>query len=243
MNLCSDKNGLATKQAGDPPILRSDEGGSGWRRRGFSSAWLRALCVFMVLFAVAISYGQQDMFHRPSPFAGTSILTLAVFDEVRVELKTTPEIQSQEDGLLVNLQRDFQESVRLAKGDLAIQRPAIAKINDRYDEECLKLFTADQAKRLKQLFVQYNGGNAITNGVIAKDLAITDEQKAKIQQLQDDSTKAVRGLFDQGLSAAEMRDERSKLREKLKNDLEKLLSVEQLARYKAMFGEKFTFKG
>jgi hypothetical protein len=101
----------------------------------------------------------------------------------------------------------------------------------------------EQAKRLKQLFVQYNGGNAITNGIIARDLVITDEEKVKIQQLQDESTKKVRGLFDQGLSPAEMRDERAKLREQLKTDLEKVLSIEQLAKFKAMVGTKFVFKG
>ena len=203
----------------------------------------RLLGIVVCFAGAAMSRAQQDMFHRPSPFAGTSILTLAVFDEVRLELKTSPEVNAKEDGLLVNLQRDVQESMRTGKGDLAAQRPAIAKINDKFDDECLKLLSDEQAKRLKQLFVQYNGGNAITNGIIARDLVITDEEKVKIQQLQDESTKKVRGLFDQGLSPAEMRDERAKLREQLKTDLEKVLSIEQLAKFKAMVGTKFVFKG
>ena len=203
----------------------------------------RLLGIVVCFAGAAMSRAQQDMFHRPSPFAGTSILTLALFDEVRAELKTSPELNAKEDGLLMNLQRDVQESMRTGVGDLAAQRPAIAKINDKYDEECLKLLTEDQANRLKQLFVQFNGGNAITNGVIAKELVITDEEKAKIQQLQDESTKKVRALFDQVLTPPEMREERAKLREQLKADLEKVLAVEQLAKFKAMFGAKFGFRG
>lgn len=202
----------------------------------------RVLLVVICLSAARLCHAQQDMFHRPSPFAGTSILTLALFDEVRTELKTSQEQNAKEDVLLVNLQREVQESMRTGIGDLAAQRPAIAKINGKYDEECLALLTEDQVRRLKQLFVQFNGGNAITNGVIAKELAITDEEKAKIQQLQDESTKKVRALFDQVLTPAEMREERAKLREQLKADIEKVLAVEQLAKFKGMFGAKFAFR-
>ncbi len=195
-----------------------------------------------MLSSVCLAAAQQDFFHRPSPFAGKTLLTLSLFEEVRAELKTTPEIHSQEDGLLSKIQRELQEALQGAGSDFAGMRATIEKINVNYDDEFVKLLSADQVKRLKQLYVQFNGGNALAYPLVAKALVITDEQKAKIKKTQEENQKQVMELFQSGGGPQDNRKDLEKLQTELKSNLEKLLTDDQKAKFKEMQGAKFEFK-
>jgi hypothetical protein len=202
----------------------------------------RAILLLTMLSAVCVAAAQQDFFHRPSPFAGRTLLTLSLFEEVRTELKTAPEINSQEDGLLTKVQGEMQEAFQSANGDFAAMRQTVDKVNAKYDEELIKLLSTDQVKRLKELFVQFNGGSAIAAAAIAKDLVITDEQKAKIKQAQDENQKKVMDLFQSGGGPEDNRKDLEKLQDELKATLEKLLTDDQKTKFKEMHGTKFEFK-
>jgi hypothetical protein len=115
-------------------------------------------------------------------------------------------------------------------------------INAKYDDEVVKLLTPDQLTRLKQLFIQFNGGNAIANPIIEKDLGVTDDQKAKIKQVQADSGKKMMDLFSSGGSPEDNMKAMQKLQEDQKGDLEKVLTDDQKAKFKTMQGDKFEFK-
>ena len=204
----------------------------------------RTFLVLITVAAATTAVAQVDYFHRPSPFAGKTLLTLSVFDEVRAELKTTPELNSREDGLLVDLQKEFDQALKDAplKGGFSAVAPEIEKMNAKYDVECLKLFSVEQAKRLKQLFLQFNGGNSLTNTVISGDLTITDEEKARFKEAQDANAKKVKDAYLHSLPPDELHKLLANLQAELKATLEAVLTPDQQTKYKAMQGDKFEFK-
>ena len=202
----------------------------------------RILLVLSLTLAAALAMAQPDFYHRPGFLAGRTVLTLALFEEVQTELKTPADFKEKSEAQLTKMQGEIQELFQNAGGDFASIRPAIDKVNAKYDEETFKLLTADQGKRLKELFVQYNGAAAISHPVISKDLGITDEQKTKIKDAQDANSKKLIESFGGGGSPEEARKTIEKLQDDLKADLEKLLTDEQKAKLKELQGAKFEFK-
>lgn len=201
----------------------------------------KRILLVLAISALAGVAAAQDFFHRPSPFAGRTMLTLALFEEVRTELKTTPDENKKVDDLVGKLGGDIQEAFSNANGDFQAMQGEIEKINAKYDDEVVKALTEDQAKRLKQLFVQYNGAGSITQTSISKDLAITDDQKAKIKKLQDDQRQKMMDAF-QGGSPEDAQKTIKKLNDDLRADLAKVLTDDQNKKLKEMEGAKFEFK-
>jgi hypothetical protein len=202
---------------------------------------LKRLALISTLLILASMATAQDFFHRPSPLAGRTLLTLALFDEVKAELKTTADESAKQDEMLTKLGEEIQEAFSGAT-DFTAVRPTILKINDKYDGQLVGVLTADQLTRLKQLFIQYNGASSVRTESIAKDLALTDDQKAKIKKLQDDSGEKNSQLFQQGLSPEDMQKEMTKQLDQLNADIEKVFTDDQKAKLKAMEGAKFEFK-
>ena len=203
---------------------------------------IRRLILILTLTAfAAMAMAQPDFDHRPSPFAGRTYLTLSLFEEVRTELKTTADENTKIDALLEKMSGERQEAFGGANGDFEAIRAALDKINAKFDDEVVKILTPEQITRLKQLFIQFNGATAITNPVIAKDLTITDDQKAKIKTVQADGAAKMRELFSNGPP-----EDGSKALEKLQDEtkaaLAKILTDDQRTKFKEMEGTKFEFK-
>ncbi len=200
---------------------------------------LKRLPITLAFIAVAaMAAAQFDIDHRPSPFAGRSLLTLALFDEVRTELKTTAELNSKIDGVLEKMNGERQDLFQNAGGDFDSLRPAMEKLNIKWDDEVVKLFTPDQVTRLKQLFIQYNGALALQDSGTQKDLALTDNQKAQVKKASDDFYAKMREQFSSGFDP----DALAKLTDDLKTALDKVLTDDQRTKFKAMGGAKFEFK-
>lgn len=198
----------------------------------------RLIFIAIVTAAAVAAHAQGDFLHRPSPFAGRTLLTLALFDEVRTELKTTPDENTKIDGLVEKLQGDMQDAFQNGGGDPGSMRATIEKVNAKYDEQVTSTLTPDQTTRLKQLFVQFNGNGAIANSQIEKDLAVTDDQKTKINAAQDE---AFQKLFAGGGGPPDA-DTMKKYQEDLGNALLKVLTDDQKTKFQGMQGAKFEFK-
>lgn len=202
----------------------------------------RILCVLLLTLVAALATAQPDLFHRPGFLAGRTMLTLSLFDEVRTELKTPADFNGKSDALLEKYSSEVQDVVQNSGGDFTAIRPQIEKLNAQYDDEVVKLLTSDQVSRLKQLFIQYNGANAITNPLISKDLGITDDQKAKIKTVQEDNFKKTAEVFQGGGSPEDNRTALAKLQEDLKTALANVLTDDQKKKFEDMKGAKFEFK-
>ncbi len=202
---------------------------------------LKRLFWILVITSVAAMATAQDFYHRPSPLAGRTLFSLSLFEEVRTEMKTTPDTNSKIDGLLEKLQSDTQEAVSGGNGDFATIRDAIEKLNKKYDDLTLKLLSDDQAKRLKELFVQYNGAAILTDPSLSKNLELTDDQKAQVKKIEDGRWTKMQEAFGGGGGddpAATIR----KIQEEVQANLTKVLTDDQKKKLKTMEGAKFEFK-
>jgi len=197
---------------------------------------LKRFLLVLALAAVGASAYSQDFFHRPSPLAGRTLLTISLFEEVRTEIKSTDDQNKKADALLEKMSADIQEAV--GGGDPATIRPAIEKANAKYDEEVLKIYKDDQVKRLKELYLQYNGNAAIQNAAYAKDVKLTDDQKTQLKKLQDEQFQKTMEAFQNG----DFQTALPKLQEDFNKSIEKMLTDDQKKKIKDMTGEKFKFK-
>jgi len=202
---------------------------------------LRRLLFIVAASLVVGTVSAQDFFHRPSPLAGRTMLTLSLFEEVRAELKTSSDTNGKIDALLEKLGPDIQEAFGAANGDMKAMQAEIEKINNKYDDECGKLLSDDQNKRLRQLFIQFNGAIAATNPGISKELAITDDQKTQIKKLQDDQRQKMMDAFKSG-SPEEGQAAMKKINDEFAVGIDKLFTDDQRKKFKDMAGVKFEFK-
>jgi len=200
---------------------------------------LKRLICIAIIAAAALSAHAQDFFHRPSPLAGRTLLTLSLFEEVQSEIKMTPDETKKADDLVGKLGGDIQDAVQSNGNDPGGIRTAIEKINQKYDDQITAALTADQNKRLRELFVQFNGGSAIASPGVQKDLAITDDQKTKIKAAQDDNFAKMMQQFSGG---APDPDAMKKLQDEFGTALINMLTADQKAKFQTMQGTKFEFK-
>ena len=104
------------------------------------------------------------------------------------------------------------------------------------------IISADQQKRLLQIFVQLNGNSSITNKTVQKGLVLTDDQLAKIKSLQAKQQAAMQETFQKMQSGELDRSEIRPLMEKnnniMKEELGKVLTEAQKKKLKDMEGEK-----
>jgi hypothetical protein len=112
------------------------------------------------------------------------------------------------------------------------------------EEKAIKeIISADQWKRLWEIWVQNQGNRAILNELVQKDLGLTDEQKNKIKDLQTKQQEAGAALREKVQNGEVERSEMGTLmqqQQKLMNDeLGKVLTQEQTDKLKAMGGKEF----
>jgi Spy/CpxP family protein refolding chaperone len=118
-----------------------------------------------------------------------------VTDEQKTKFKSITEKQTE---LTKKATEGMKEKFTDAKGDkdkMTELFTAMRKETEKVTAEVKKLveaeLTADQKKRLKQIYVQALGVNAFTNEDVLKDLGATDAQKGTLKTLTTDFTKDV----------------------------------------------------
>lgn len=201
---------------------------------------LNRLIFVLAAMSVVGMASAQDFFHRPSPLAGRTLLTLALFEEVKTELKITPEASTKIDAEVAKIGDDMNSAISGSNGDFAAMRGEIEKVNVKHDEEVLKLLTPEQGARLKQMYIQYNGMASVTQEWVVKDLALTDDQKAKVKKLQDDQWQKMMDAFQGGQD--EVQAAMKKGQDDFKDGVSKVLTEDQTKKMKDMEGAKFEFK-
>ena len=118
----------------------------------------------------------------------------------------------------------------------------MAKMSEENAKEIATILTADQVKRLKEISIQFVGISIVaSNKEIQKDLSITDDQLAKIKDLQTRQQAAMREAMQnaQGDQAA-IQEARTKNDKILVDEINKVLTDAQKAKLKDMSGKTFT---
>jgi Spy/CpxP family protein refolding chaperone len=111
-------------------------------------------------------------------------------------------------------------------------------------QESLKaILSESQMKRLDEISIQLRGNRAVMDAQVQKSIGITDEQKAKIEGLQQKQQEANRSLGEKARNNEITREDVQKARQKndeaMGAELAKILTPEQAAKLKSMAGKPF----
>jgi hypothetical protein len=157
-------------------------------------------------------------------------------ESVQKELKLTPDQIEKTKAALDKQGQAFQELQGLQGEERAKKFDEMRKEADKTIAEILK---PDQAKRLKQITLQQQGvRGAVANPEIAKELAITEDQKGKIQEIQEETGKQMKELFQGGFSE-ENRKKMTEINKAANDKVMVLLTDDQKAKWKEITGEPF----
>ncbi len=177
---------------------------------------------------------------------GQSSVFLLMRNDVRDDLKISDE---QKDKLSA-LQDEMRESMRNRMQNGGGQRPSreemqkqMAEMQKEMETKVAAILTADQVKRLKEVSIQMAGSSAVMRPDISKEIALTEDQRTKITELQGTAQRANRSVFqDQSLSQDDKMAKVRKNADALNTEIDKILTADQRTKLKAMSGAPFTRK-
>ena len=102
------------------------------------------------------------------------------------------------------------------------------------------ILTPEQETRLEQIRIQWAGASAVTLPEVQEGLALTADQKAKIEALQGNMRKAMTDMMEKmrngEVDRADFMPLMQKNNEIMKTEVGKILTAEQSAKLKAMGG-------
>ena len=140
------------------------------------------------------------------------------------------ELDAQRQGFDFGSLRDLSEEQRNAK--LAEIRQQSEKITSSAQKKIEEVLLPPQLERLKQIEVQsrmrFGAEQALTNGPLAEELKITDEQKEKLAKKQEEVQAA-------------LQEKIAKLRQEAQEELFSVLDPSQQDELKKKIGKPFTF--
>ncbi len=113
-------------------------------------------------------------------------------------------------------------------------------------KDTMAVLTDEQQKRLKELGIQAEGNRAVLQDAVSKEIALTDAQKAKLDELQRLQEEANAGLFEKLRNGELDRDSLGAAMQKntkiMDDSILKLLTEPQKTKLKELGGAPFTFK-
>ncbi len=130
-------------------------------------------------------------------------------------------------------------------------RAEMTKVNEEVTKVVTDTLDDTQKKRLKQIEVQQMALRAFANADVVKELALTDDQKAKVKTITDDLAKEVGtgarpgggrpqpGTQPDAAALAEARKKRTEATDKAMTKVSAELTDDQKKTWKGLTGEKF----
>ncbi len=171
----------------------------------------------------------------------TGLLTRA---DVKKDLSLTDDQNTKLTEIRTGLRQKMQDARTAAGDDRAAQQAAMAKIGEESAKEINAVLTADQQKRLKEIFIQLRGAQAVLNPEVQKDLEITGDQKTKIADLQKRQQQAnadIRAKVQSGeIEQTAVRELQQKNTKVLNEEINGVLTDAQKSKLKEMGGKTFT---
>ncbi len=167
-------------------------------------------------------------------------------EQVRKELKVSDEQQKKLQGIQEKQRSAFQElfaGVRDLPQDerrakFTELRGKMEELSKKFTGQANEILNADQRKRLQEITIQVRGTNALSNGDVAKQLGLDDDQKKKLTAISEESRAKRRELF-QGGNRDGAREKSNALRKETEEKLLGVLNADQKAKFEKMKGEKF----
>ena len=194
--------------------------------------------------------GRQRGGQRGNQFGIATLLGRA---DVQKELNVTEDQKTK----LADLRTKMQEEARAARQnggggggaagggnfDPEAMRKRMAEQEAKTRTAFGEILDEKQMKRLDEISIQLRGNAAITDEKVQKALGLSEDQLAKIKELNAKAQEANRSLQqktrDQEITREEAMAARTKNQKALNEELGKVLTAEQAAKLKDLGGKKF----
>jgi Spy/CpxP family protein refolding chaperone len=118
-------------------------------------------------------------------------------------------------------------------------REVTAKLEGEFKPQLTEIIGADHVKRLDEIAVQAQGARALNDDDTEKALAITDEQKTKLAEVNRDYAEKTRELFTGGPPSDETREKMQTLNKEHLDAAIAVLTPEQKTKFAEMRGKDF----
>jgi Spy/CpxP family protein refolding chaperone len=207
----------------------------------------------LVVVAVAVQTASaQDRGRRGGGFGrGASELRLLNSPQVQKELDLLDEqkkdIQKLIDDSRAQMRdafsglRDLSREERREK--FAEMREKMRSMNEKLQKELNEVLLPHQQDRLKQIALQLQGNQALSNPEVAAKLGLSDKQKDQLAQVQEEGREKMREMFTSAREAGgdreAMREKFAQMREDLDKQIEGVLTADQKRKLEEMRGEPF----
>jgi Spy/CpxP family protein refolding chaperone len=197
-----------------------------------------ALALFWVSIAMAQPPGPGGKPFPPGPPPGPPpILMLLSEKSVQTDLKLTAAQNKKVNAAMTKQMMTMKTTFNLAPEQRDKKMQEIVKTSDQAADE---LLTADQKKRVKQISLQVQGGQAFTNPDVVKDLDLTDEQQTKIKAIHDGIGKQMGEMFKgKKLPPQAFQQKMTEIKKTADADARKVLTSEQASTWSEMTGTPF----
>jgi Spy/CpxP family protein refolding chaperone len=179
---------------------------------------------------------------------GGGMLMIVQNEQVQKDI----ELDADQKEKLQKLSTETREAMRAKMGDMQNlsaeeRRTKFEEMRKDMEESAAKtqkavegILLPKQLERVKQIQLQSQGTMALANPDVAKELGLTDDQKAKIKTIGEEAMKAMRDMFaGGGRPSAEDREKRTKARQENEKKVMDVLTAEQKEKFEKMKGEKF----
>jgi hypothetical protein len=193
-----------------------------------------------VLTAVVLTagpvLGQQPARGLPERLGTRPAVMLLNRPQVQEDLKLTEEQVKQVKEVFQKVKKEIADLQDL-EGPTRFDKMA-AKFQEA-DRAAGRVLRPEQGKRLKQLGLQLQGVRALLTPDVARELGLSDEQKRKIKEAQEEARKQGGKLREDAASRTEARKQLAGLMKANTEKVQALLTDEQRAKWKEMLGEPF----
>jgi Spy/CpxP family protein refolding chaperone len=209
--------------------------------RFFAKVWLGLIALALLAATTQTAIAQRGGGRGMGMGGPTAKARLATLSEVETELKLTDDQKSKIKAISEQLVTDTR-GLFGGGGDPSETREKMEQLNKDASAKVDALLDAGQQKRLQEIAIQVNGPSALSDPAVSKQLALTDEQTKKLEEVRQGNFQAMRDAFaDMGQMS---REERQTKRDELKKASdEKLLGVltdQQKTEFDALKGAPLT---
>lgn len=205
----------------------------------------RALVTLLILTLAVASFAQGFGGGQGSPFGqmGGPISMLLMDPKVIQELGLSADQAAKLVDLGKGMGDDMQKLFQTAGTEPDKIQQAMKAYFEQSGKKQLAILTADQYKRLREIYVQDNGVSAVANADVQADLGLSKDQVTKISALQDGLGKATQTLTQKlGTQEIDIQQFQSTMKSNqdiLKVELGKVLTDDQKKKLKSLEGKPF----
>lgn len=197
--------------------------------------------------------GRQGRGQRGGFRGGNSELGLAMRADVQKELSVTDDQKTKLTDLQAKSRQGFGGGGAGGGGaaggtrpDPAAMQKMMAERRAQQKKDLAAILNDGQMKRLGELLLQRESYNALTQEEVQKALNFTSDQTQKVKDLQTKAQEANQSIMEKTRNQEMTREEgqaaRTKNTKTMNDELQKILTADQAAKFKEMQGKAFTFE-